>query len=118
MKEIGYIYTANNGEYLSVWEGGFISRQEGKVPSGQWRVLGAIERNNFGNVVRRYSLEELLQGGIQWTPKNGAQKVFLRDNDHGGIREWRGGHFFSVTGKSGPAQYPTPNGLARSKKSY
>lgn len=122
MKEIGYIYTANNDEYLPVYEGGLITRQKGRDvpegycrPSGQWQLMGAIERNNFGHAVRHYTLAQLMEEPIQWTHKNGAQKVFLLDCDHGTVREWTGGHFFALTGRNGPAQYPTANGLARER---
>lgn len=57
-----------------------------------WRVLGAVERNNFGAIVRRYTLAEVLSGGVPWKWKNGKQRTFIRDFDHGSTREWRSGH--------------------------
>ena len=60
-------------------------------PSGQWKVRGAVERNNFGAAVRRYSLAEVLDKGmaLPWRNKNGTQRTFLQDWDHGTAREWR-----------------------------
>lgn len=59
--------------------------------SGQWRVVGAVTRNNLGGVTRRWSLADILEHpqDISWRHKNGKQKTFLRDCDHGGNREWR-----------------------------
>jgi hypothetical protein len=62
------------------------------TPSGKWRVVGAVRRNNFGHIVGRFTLEDILRGGIQWKHKNGAQRVFVQDFDHGSIREWRTPH--------------------------
>jgi hypothetical protein len=42
--------------------------------------------------VGRFTLEDILRGGIQWKHKNGAQRVFVQDFDHGSIREWRTPH--------------------------
>lgn len=58
-------------------------------PSGEWRVIGAVERNNFGHVVRRFTLADVLAGGIPWQFKNGQQRTFIQDMDHGTRREWR-----------------------------
>jgi hypothetical protein len=95
---VGYIHQGQ--EYMPVYEGGFIARESGRdvpdsycKPSGKWFLRGAIERNNFGNVVRRYSLQEVLSGGIAWRHRNGKQKVFLLDIDHGGYRELGSGVF-------------------------
>ena len=58
-------------------------------PSGQWRITGAVERNNFGNEVRRWTLAEILDdpSAIPWQFANGHQRVFLTDYDHGTHRE-------------------------------
>jgi len=65
-------------------------------PSGQWRITGAVTRNNFGYITRRYSLAEVLAdpAAIPWKSGNGKQRTFLTDYDHGTNREWRNpGHF-------------------------
>ena len=72
---------------------GYISRtRPGNEVAGsaQWRIRGAVERNNFGNVTRRYSASDVLLGRVgAWHWKNGRQRTFLLDFDHGSIREWR-----------------------------
>lgn len=69
---------------------GLIERPGMNGPSGQWKIIGAIEYNNFGNVKRTYSLSEILESPetIPWKFKNGKQKVFIRDCDHGTERQW------------------------------
>jgi hypothetical protein len=95
---VGYIQQGT--EYMPVYEGGLIARESGRDvpssycrPSGQWILRGAVERNNFGNVVRRYSQAEVLSGNIVWHHRNGKQKVFLLDIDHGTNREMGSGVF-------------------------
>ena len=79
-------------ESMLLHDNGSVSRPSiGMEPSGQWSVTGAVERNNFGCVVRRFSLAEILASPecIPWKFKNGKQRVFIRDLDHGAYREWR-----------------------------
>jgi hypothetical protein len=54
-------------------------------PSGQWRITGAVTLNNFGYVTRRYTLAEVLAdpSAIPWKFRNGKQRTFLTDIDHG-----------------------------------
>jgi hypothetical protein len=61
-------------------------------PSGQWRVTGAVRLNNFGYAVEFFTLDDIKRGGIQWKHKNGAQRVFIRDFDHGSRRQWTNKH--------------------------
>lgn len=71
---------------------GCVSRPAiGMKASGQWRITGAVERNNFGHVVRRYTLAELLANPrvIPWRFANGKQRTFVQDLDYGTRREWR-----------------------------
>ena len=58
--------------------------------STSWRVVGAVEINNFGNNVRQYSLKDILQSpeAIPWKWKNGKQRTHIIDLDHGTIRTW------------------------------
>lgn len=62
-------------------------------PSGSWLLVGAVTRNNLGAVTRWWTLEELLHTPpwlvIPWRFKNGKQRTFIRDLDHGSVREWR-----------------------------
>ena len=60
-------------------------------PSTKWRLVGAVTRNNFGHVVRRYSADDVLgnPSAIPWRHQNGKQKTYLLDYDHGTVREWR-----------------------------
>lgn len=85
------VYADRGDETFAVHADGSISRPKiGMGCSGQWRITGAVERNNFGRVVRRYSLAEVLEGAdrIEWRHKNGNQKTFITDYDHGSGREW------------------------------
>jgi len=80
----------HGGEYWKLHDTGAIERPGLVTPDpSAWRVVGAVERNNFWRVVRRYSLEDILRGGIEWKHANGKQKTFVLDYDHGTIREWR-----------------------------
>ena len=80
------------GEYMTLQDDGCIARPAiGMKANGQWRITGAVERNNLGGVVRRYTFAEILADGprIPWRFKNGKQRTFIRDLDHGTMREWR-----------------------------
>lgn len=78
-----------------VWllhDDGAIERPRLVAPNAStWRVVGAATRDNFGNVVQWWSLEQILTnpGGIPWKFKNGKQRTFVQDMDHGTRREWR-----------------------------
>ena len=79
-------------EYMHMNNEGEISRPVIDMEaSGQWRVIGAVERNNFGHAVRRYSLADIINSpeSIPWQHKNGKQRTFIQDFDHGTHREWR-----------------------------
>lgn len=84
MKTIRY-----GGEYWKMHDSGEIERHGLVSPSMNWRVVGAVEYTNFGRVKRRYTLEDIKNGGIPWQYKNGKQRAFVRDFDHGTIREWK-----------------------------
>jgi hypothetical protein len=56
--------------------------------SYNWRCVGAHEYNNFGHVVKRLSLEDVLYEALPWTWKNGSQRTHLCDYDHGSRRTW------------------------------
>jgi hypothetical protein len=80
----------SGGKQMDLYPNGNIG-QKNMSPSGQWRIIGAVTRNNFGHITRRYSLDDILSdpGSIPWQFKNGKQKTFLLDFDYGHTREWR-----------------------------
>lgn len=59
-------------------------------PTRAWRIVGAEEYNNFGCVVRRYTLAEIVDDPsvIPWKWKNGKQRTYVIDFDHGTQRMW------------------------------
>ena len=82
----------HGAEYMEMDADGMISRPAiGMGASGQWRVTGAVERNNFGHVVCRLSLADVKSAcnSLNWQYKNGKQRIFITDMDHGTPREWR-----------------------------
>jgi hypothetical protein len=79
-------------EYMTLYPDGSVSRPAIKMAaSGSWKITGAVTRNNFGHVTRHYTLADILANpsGIPWRFKNGKQKTFVTDLDHGAHREWR-----------------------------
>ncbi len=57
--------------------------------SGEWRVVGAVMYNNFGHIVARAYLADIVAGNIKdWHYKNGKQKWHVMDYDHGTHRVW------------------------------
>jgi hypothetical protein len=79
------------GECMKLHENGEISRpSRSSGPSGQWKITGAVELDNFGNTIRNWTLAEILADPrvIPWKHKNGAQRVHLTDLDHGMHRIW------------------------------
>ena len=80
--------TIRSGDrYYTLHDNGMIS-QNGTGPSNQWMVTGAVRLNNFGYEVERFTLAEVLRGGIEWRHKNGKQRVHIVDSDHGTTRVW------------------------------
>ena len=82
----------HGAEYMHLYENGTISRPAINMKaSGKWQVIGAVTLNNFGYAVKFYSLADVFNnpGFIEWQHKNGKQKTFIRDLDHGTMREWR-----------------------------
>lgn len=72
---------------------------ENAAPSGHWVLTGAIEYGRgylSGRVVRRYSLEDVLEGRVPWFWKNGKQRCFPTDIDHGTHRVWMSPPLVSV----------------------
>lgn len=78
-------------EHMDLYVDGSVGRPAIQMqPSGEWKVIGAVTLNNFGNVTARYSLQEILfnPSAIPWKYKNGRQKTFVEDVDHGTRRRW------------------------------
>lgn len=100
-KKVATIFSGS--EHMDLYDDGCIGRT-GKCsfgPSGQWKVTGAVTRNNFGYITRRFTLAEILSdpGAIPWHHANGKQKTFLTDFDHGSDREWwRSNHRVETSG--------------------
>lgn len=62
----------------------------GLPASGSWKILGAVEMDNFGHNVRFFDLQTILNApeSIPWKFKNGKQRVHILDLDHGTQRVW------------------------------
>lgn len=61
------------------------------TPSDQWKLVGAVEyRMVFGKhvIVRQYTVADIRAGKVTWQYKNGQQRCFVVDYDHGGKRVW------------------------------
>lgn len=58
-------------------------------PSDDWRLTGAIEygRGCIG-IVKRHTFEDIVNNRVPWFYKNGKQRCFVRDFDHGSRRVW------------------------------
>jgi hypothetical protein len=52
-------------------------------PSDTWRIAGAVRFNNFGHIVQRYSLTEVLKSDLRCRHKNGKPRIYLTDLNHG-----------------------------------
>ncbi len=94
---LGPYWAVGPGRQWKIDEDGLIARSDldrDAQPSGDWQIVGAVEYNNFGHVVRRWRSWWTLRAAIQasavpWLYKNGKQRVFILDEDHGHLREWR-----------------------------
>lgn len=89
----------SNFDRYSIHDNGNVSRicPDGfKVnPSSNWRIIGAVEyRVVFGREVihKRYSFEDIKNKRVPWRWKNGKQRCFLMDYDHGARRIWGTSH--------------------------
>ena len=76
-----------SGMYYELHDNGFISTPKVK-PSRDWSLSHAVRFNNFGKVVEIFSLEQVLTSDIKWHYKNGKQRVYIVDCDHGTYRTW------------------------------
>lgn len=70
------------------------------VASETWKVTGAVEYGRgftAGRVVRYYTLHDILAGAVPWFYRNGKQRCFVRDIDHGTHRVQMSPPLLSVT---------------------
>ena len=69
---------------------GAIERPGRVTPDAKtWRIVGAVRFNNFGRIVECASVADIFAGRVtQWRYKNGAQRWYVRDFDHGTVRQW------------------------------
>ena len=72
----------HGSEIFTIHENGEIEREKWG-PSGQWVCTGAVRMNNFGRIVERFSLSDVLEKRVVFSHKNGKQRCFLTDIDHG-----------------------------------
>lgn len=89
--------TAYDATYLL--PSGMLTREHAP-PSGDWLLTGAVEYGRGytgGQVVRRYTLSDVLAGRVPWFYKNGKQRCFPTDLDHGTHRTWASPPLVSVT---------------------
>jgi hypothetical protein len=77
-------------KYWKLHEDGRIERPEIGLCSENWKILGAVTLNNFGHIIQRFSLKDILERAhsIPWTHKNGKQWTHIIDYDHGSQRMW------------------------------
>ena len=90
-KTIVLVYSA---ETRQVNELNQISRP-GVVASGTWLFEGAVEYK-FGRICRRYSADDARAGRVPWFYKNGKQRCFVADRDHGSFRVQMGPRLLDV----------------------
>ncbi len=60
-------------------------------PDNSWRLIGASEYRMVHGRFRptvSFSVKNIRDGIVPWKWKNGKQRCFIRDNDHGTIRTW------------------------------
>lgn len=80
-------------KYWKLHDNGFIERPGLVKGSERWRVTSAVRYNNFGCIVERASLQDILDGKITgWQFKNGKQRWHVCDFDHGTNRVWMSRH--------------------------
>lgn len=87
----GTIYISGRGETYRVNDRDQITSANSPTPSDSWKVLGAVEyKTVFGRSVeiRHYTVADIRQGQVPWRFKNGTQRCFLIDLDHGHRRVW------------------------------
>jgi hypothetical protein len=86
----GVMRIRHGAEWMALHADGCVSRPAiGMGPSESRRVVGAVRLNNFGRVVARVSLADILARKVRdWQYKNGKQRWHIVDVDHGTYRTW------------------------------
>ncbi len=51
-------------------------------PSNQWLLSGAVEFR-FGRPIKQYSVDDIVNKRVPWFYKNGKQRCFFTQYDHG-----------------------------------
>lgn len=74
-------------EYMPVNSNYEITRENSKQFSGEWKLIGAVRFNNFGHKVEEKG-KSSLAAITNWFYKNGKQKWYVIDYDHGSFRVW------------------------------
>lgn len=88
MKAVVSFYNACGNTYI---DGEGKCWNDNCQPSGQWYLTGAVEYGRgytAGQVVARYTLSDVLAGRVPWFYKNGKQRCYPTDTDHGTSRVW------------------------------
>lgn len=70
-----------------------ISPRQGVEASGNWKLIGVIRFNNFGNVVEQRPFIDIDSAivtinDLDWHYKNGKQRWYIMDLDHDTKRIW------------------------------
>lgn len=92
------LYVFYGTETMRVTPAGYVYRPSiSHVPSDSWRIIGAETLNNFGRTIRRYTWDEISADPsvIPWKHRNGKQRTFVIDLDHGTRRMWGTAHRIS-----------------------
>ncbi len=85
------ILRASNGFAYNVTQQGLITTSQAPTPSGKWQLTGAVELGRgftSGRGIKAYTLDDILNNRVPWFYKNGKQRCFVQDFDHGAHRVW------------------------------
>lgn len=99
------IHIITKGEMFTVNEQDQIGRPGRVTPSDTWKLVGAVEYR-FGRVSKTYTAAEVRERQVPWHYKNGKQRCYVMDYDHGTRRVWMSPGLIDVMVTDEPA--PTP----------
>lgn len=88
------VYVYYGSEIMRATPEGYVYRPAIRLrPSGNWRITHATQYAgpNSSRIVRVWTWAEILADPslIPWRNKKNEQITFVRDLDHGTVREWR-----------------------------
>jgi hypothetical protein len=86
---MSFIHLTTSAETMLVNEQDHIIRPGKWNGSKDWVMLGAVQyKYVYGRwtCIRTYSMDEVRQGKVKWFFKNGKQRAYVLDRDHGHIR--------------------------------